>query len=249
MQRIFHPVYTHHQSTTEDLRFPSTSTTAELTDRVSFGYRALIAFTMRNHRKIPKKLSGKDLLAKPSFEVDRGVLREFAELASNLGFASPEIVRMQQCPIPAEAVTTAVSGQSRPSLIVEGCGVPKAQRSGIPLTQSYNNDRQCLSLSLLHSDTEEVGDGIASLFVRKHTYQMFFGGWQPSSTLAALQERFERERQAVPQDETNFEQSQVAAQTRQEIEQAQRDALQARKEMEQAQQMAIQAQRQAEQVQ
>ena len=51
---------------------------------------------MRYYRKIPKKPSGKDLLAKPRAILNITRLREIANLANRLGFKSSEIIALEQ---------------------------------------------------------------------------------------------------------------------------------------------------------
>lgn len=126
MQRIFYDA--HRDKYTAQL-----STQTNLADRANFGYRSLVAHVMRKYRYIPKKPLGKDLLAKPTLEPDRAVLREFVDLARRLGFVSPEIIEMQQYPV--SAFTAAEPRHSRPPIVTDGCGEPKAHRSGMPHTK------------------------------------------------------------------------------------------------------------------
>jgi hypothetical protein len=196
MQRLFSNTReTASQATVQISDAALMSTSTNLADRVNFGYRSLIAFAMGNHRRIPKKPSGKDLLAKPTLEPDKAALREFADLAWSLGFTSPEIIDMQRHPI--STATAAGPPNSRPLLVTDGCGVSKEQRSGTPRNRAYKDDGPFLLLNHLHGDTEETGEGITSFFVRKHIYLAFFGKWRPNSTIATMQERFVQERQAM----------------------------------------------------
>ena len=168
MQRIFSDTY--EAANISDAALMSTST--NLADRVNFGYRSLIVFAMRNYRSIPKKPSGKDLLAKSTLEPDKAVLREFADLARSLGFVSPEIIDMQQHPI--SAVTAARAGHFRPLLVTDGCGKTKAQKNNIPRNRTYKDNSQFLLLNYLYSNTEKIRKKITSFFIRKYIYGIFF---------------------------------------------------------------------------
>ena len=127
MQRLLsNPRETANQATVQMSNAALMSASTDLVDRLNFGYRSLIAFAMRNHRRIPKKPSGKDLLAKPTLEPDRVVLHEFADLAWSLGFTSPEIIDMQQHPI--TTATSAEPGNSRPLLVTDGSGTQGTEK-------------------------------------------------------------------------------------------------------------------------
>ena len=199
MERIFFDAEGMPQDLMDTTEKTIVPTSMSLTRRLSFGYRSLIVFAMRNYRRIPKKPSGKDLLAKPTLEVDKTVLREFADLARNLGFHSPEINEMQNFPAPA--TTEAASVHPTPILVADGPGVSKGSRSGMPRVQAYNDERQFLALDHLHRDTEEVGEGITSIFVRKDIYRSFFGEWSPNETTRTAQERPRQNTQGMAQTE------------------------------------------------
>ena len=173
-----------HQSTVDTA---GTTASATLAQQIAFGYRSLIVFAMKNYRRLPKKPSGKELLAKPIVEVDKTLLCEFANLARNLGFNSPEINEMQS--FTGLANTETASVHIVPLLVADGPGVPKKNRSGMPYVQEYNNERELLSLDHLHLNTEEVGEGITSFFVRKDIYLSFFGEWNPEETIETAQKR------------------------------------------------------------
>ena len=198
MRRIFFDADgTPRHSTMETAGNIAVPTSAILAQRIAFGYRSLIVFAMKNYRRLPKKPSSKELLAKPIAEVDKTLLGEFAHLARNLGFNSPEINEIQS--FTGSANTETVSIYTVPLLVTNGPGVPKKNRSGMPHVQEYSDERQLLSLDHLHLNTEEVGEGITSFFVRKDIYLSFFGEWNPNETIVTAQERTRQTPRATAQ--------------------------------------------------
>ena len=141
--------------------------------RIDLGYRQLCAFAMRYHREIPKKPSGKDLLAKPRATLDTTRLREMADLANRLGFESSEITALKQ--FPKSADPTLVRGNEKPALITDGPGEIRKDRCGIPHTQNYEEDRKFLFITHLLDNRYEQSEGITSYFRLRSTYLKFYG--------------------------------------------------------------------------
>jgi len=141
--------------------------------RIDLGHRQLCAFAMRYHREIPKKPSGKDLLAKPRAMLDTTKLREMADLANRLGFESSEITALKQ--FPKSADPPIVRGNEKPALVTEGPGETRKDRCGMPHVQNYEEDRKFLFITHLHDDRDEQSEGITSYFRLKSTYLKFYG--------------------------------------------------------------------------
>ncbi len=141
--------------------------------RIDLGYRQLCAFAMRYHREIPKKPSGKDLLAKPRAMLDTTRLREMADLANRLGFESSEITAFKQ--FPKSADSTIIRGNGKPTLVTDGPGEIRKDRCGMPHTQNYEEDRKFLFITHLHDDKDEQSEGITSYFRLRSTYLKFYG--------------------------------------------------------------------------
>lgn len=98
------------------------SSNPNLTDQYGFEIQKLYTYTMRHFLDMPRKINTKYALAKATIRVDRIVLREFAELASYLGFESPEIIKLREHPHPIAATQS----RSLKQLLVEnGLGKPK----------------------------------------------------------------------------------------------------------------------------
>jgi len=135
--------------------------------------RQLWAFAMRYHREIPRRSSGKDLLAKPTVILNTAKLREMADLADRLGFESPEIRALQQYPRSQE--TAVATGNNRPVLVTDGPGETRRERCGMPYIQSYEEDRKFLFITHLHDDRNEQSEGITSFFRLRSVYLKFYG--------------------------------------------------------------------------
>src|SRR5271170_5825862 len=124
---------------------------------------------------VPKMLE-----RKPFMSVSWGCLSlQAACLAASLGFASPQITELQKYPSPAP--TNLITTHSRPLLVTTGSGEKKKWRCGTPTKRAYEKDGQFLVVGLLHSETEEEGEGITSFFVRKSMYLAFMGRPDPHS--------------------------------------------------------------------
>jgi hypothetical protein len=120
----------------------------------------------------------KDCVKRAAPTADPAVLRRFADLAGELGFADPlgfegtGIATLRQYPA-SRAVNPP---RSRPPLLVtSGPGVKKAQICRIPHSLAYEEDRDALFISYLYDERQEQGEGITSFFVRKYVYLAFFG--------------------------------------------------------------------------
>jgi len=150
-----------------------TSSPASLADRVDLGYRQLHAYAMRHYLQMPREPKGKELLARLMVNTDETVLRDFADLADRLGFGSPEITALKQCP--KSTVARARSERSKPLLVTDGAGEIKKRRCGLPRVEDYVEDGEFLFVNHLHNEEEEQGEGITSFFVRKPVYFAFFG--------------------------------------------------------------------------
>jgi len=141
--------------------------------RIDLRYRQLCAFAMRYYREIPKKLSGKDLLAKPRAMLDTTRLREMVDLANLLGFESSEIIALKQ--FPKSADPTIVRGNERPALVTDGLGEIRKDRCGMPHAQNYEEDRKFLFITHLHEDRDEQSEWITSYFRLRSMYLKFYG--------------------------------------------------------------------------
>ena len=141
--------------------------------RLNQGYRQLYCFAMRHHREIPKKPTGKDLLARPTPPVDTARLREMADLATRLGFQSSEISALREYPKSANSAVTTESHS--PFLVTDGPGEAERCRCGIRRTQDYEENRQYMFIRHLHDNRYEQGEGITCFFRFRSMYWKFFG--------------------------------------------------------------------------
>ncbi|KAG4420625.1 hypothetical protein IFR04_006215 [Cadophora malorum] len=140
--------------------------------QIDYGIRQLFAFAMREYPFIPREPEKEDLLLQqPRAHADPSVLHCFADLASDLGFASDEITALQRLGTAAKRTYP----RSRPILVTSGSGVAPARRCGKPRIQSFKADRNLLFVYHLHDTRQDQGDGITSFFVRKSVYLAFFG--------------------------------------------------------------------------
>ena len=155
----------------QETEFTFFSVPAGLTDRKDLGYRQLRAFAMRYYREIPKKPSGKSLLAKSRAMVDTTKLHEMADLADQLGFESSEIAALKQYLKSEESVM--VTQNDRPLLITDGSGEARQERCEMPHIQSYEENRKYLFISHLHDDKDEQAEGITFFFQLRSVYLKF----------------------------------------------------------------------------
>lgn len=135
-------------------------------DRFDFAQRQLWLFLIRHYKSIPRQRQShnRKLLAKAEHrEADEDILSEFATLAHDLGFTSPDIERLrrqmphtQQCSIAP----------------LQSTGSPR-RRNGIPHNCTYEGDKELLFLHNLHRHVSE--ENFTSFFVLKSVYLAFFG--------------------------------------------------------------------------
>ena len=106
------------------------------------GYRQLWAFAMRHYPQMPSDPKGKELLMRSTTNVDKTVLRDFAELAEHLAFELPEITALKQHP--TTTVVRTLFNKSKPLFVADGAGVRKKRRCRLPSVQEYLEDSDSL---------------------------------------------------------------------------------------------------------
>jgi len=154
----------------EDSFLDQAATPAECVD---LGVRQLIALAMRDYPAMPADPIKEDPVQTAPTKADPAVLRRLADLAFELGFDTPQIRALKEYPILRTARRE--SSSSPPLHVTSGRGVAMPARSGIPRTKAYEEDRDSLFITHLHSEQQDRGEGITSFFVRKSVYLAFFG--------------------------------------------------------------------------
>ena len=99
---------------------------------------------------MPRETVKEDLVKQATAKADKVVLRRLADLASQLGFDSPEITILKR--YPSSRTTREDDQQSRPLLVTTGPGLAKAQRCGKPHSRAFEEDRNFLSIHHLHDE-------------------------------------------------------------------------------------------------
>ena len=215
-----------------------TTTRGSTADQMEFGCRHLVAFAMRRYRDIPRAPVREDVLSKARPTADRAVLRQYAELATRLGFESPEIDDLMMTPqIP---VSQALQPQTTPPLVTSGRGEDIEQRCGLPKLAAFEEDRDSLFVHHLDDERDECGEGITSFFVRRWVYLDFLGrprGTVRLASAAGEQEGQEHAQQNQAQVQREREAQEREVQEREEQAQREQEAREreAREREEQAQ--------------
>ncbi|CZT41140.1 uncharacterized protein RSE6_00835 [Rhynchosporium secalis] len=146
-------------------------------DCIDLGIRQLVALAMRKYPAMVADHVKEDPVQIALTKADPAVLRSLADLAHELGFDSHEIRALKEHP---SRSTARLDSPPPPLHVTSGCGIAVPARSGIPRTKSYEEDRDCLFITDLHSEQQHRGEGITSFFVRKSVYLAFFS--RPMST-------------------------------------------------------------------
>ena len=153
-------------------------------DRVDLGWRQLVALAMRYYPYMPRDPIKEDAVKKATTRADQAVLRQLADLAYQLGFESTQIHALRQ------HSSSRIAGDDDPQFpplhVTSGAGIEMRQRSGIPRTQAYKEDRYSLFINPLHDTQAYQGEGITSFFVRKSVYLAFFGRPDEASIIHSL---------------------------------------------------------------
>ncbi|XMA20304.1 hypothetical protein WAI453_013095 [Rhynchosporium graminicola] len=126
---------------------------------------------MREYPSMPRERKREDLLQQLRAHAVPSVLHCFADLASDLGFASDEIKALKQL----GTDTRRTCPRSRPILVTSGPGIALSVRCGKPRCRSFEADRNLLFIDHLHDTRQDQGDSIISFYVRKSVYLVFFG--------------------------------------------------------------------------
>ena len=127
---------------------------------------------MRYYRKVPKKPTGRDLLARPIPTVDNTSLRKMADLASRLGFESSEIGASKDHP--ASIYSTALNENHRPFLVTEGPKEAQKYRYGILRIEDHEENRKYMFIPYLYENRDEQGEGITYFYRLRSVYLKFF---------------------------------------------------------------------------
>lgn len=177
-------------------------------ERLETAYLQVQLYLIRHYPLMPPDpKNNNELLAKLArAKPDKRIIFEIAELARQLGFASPEISTLinsspdhqiaqsallkarkpgryrydrQQFDILVNQIVNlfveAIPNQSDLSLGLLADSAIKLQvRSGVPQTQTYNQDSPLLFLDRLYANIP-FADTITSFFVRRYVYFVFFG--------------------------------------------------------------------------
>ncbi|PVH72066.1 hypothetical protein DL98DRAFT_383223, partial [Cadophora sp. DSE1049] len=147
-------------------------------DCIDLGIRQLVALAMRYYPAMKADPVKENPVRMAPTKADPAVLRSLAELASRLGFDTPQIRELIR--YPSLRTVRLDSSPSMPLHVTSGDGVAMDHRSGIPRTEAYEEDRVFLFVTQLHNEQQNWGEGITSFFVRKSVYLAFFG--RPTST-------------------------------------------------------------------
>jgi hypothetical protein len=125
---------------------------------------------MKDYRDLPKQSVRKNLVEIARPKADSEVLQKFASFANQLGFSTPQIERLKGMePLTFSEVEALVP-------VPKTAVVKIKRRSGMPQTNTFEEDRQHIFLhNLFQSD--EVGEGITSFYVLKSWFNAFFGTW------------------------------------------------------------------------
>lgn len=117
-------------------------------DRVDLRWRQLVAFAMRYYPYMPRDPIRGDAVRKATTRADQAVLRQLADLAYQLGFESPQIHALRQ------HSSLRIAGDDDPEFlplhITSDSGIEMRQRSRIPRTKAYKEDRDSLFINHLH---------------------------------------------------------------------------------------------------
>ena len=156
-------------------------------DQIDLGYRQIIACAMRNYPGMPREPVKEDLIKQSTAKADEAVLRMIADLATELGFESPQITALKQHA--GSKNTQENFPHSRPLLVTTGPGVSRNQRYGKPRSRAFEEDHAFLFIDYLHDERQEQSEGITSFFVRQSVYFAFFGRPAKTSTASSRNPR------------------------------------------------------------
>ncbi|KAK5400800.1 hypothetical protein LTR06_011260 [Exophiala xenobiotica] len=115
-------------------------------EQTESGCRQIIAFAMRNFLEIPQESVNRDVTVRP------------------------RTMALEERAVPPVARESSV-----PVLVTSGPGEKLQQRCGLPIVETFQEDREFLFLRHLHRDQDQQGEGITSFFVLKAIYLAFLG--------------------------------------------------------------------------
>ncbi len=148
------------------------SVPASFARRIDLRYRQLHAFAMRYHCEMSRKLSGKNLLAKPRAMLDTTRLREMTDLVNRLKFESLEIIALKQ--FSKSADSTIVEENERSALVTNDSEEIRKDRCEMSHVQNYEENHKFLFITHLYDDRNEQFEGITFYFRLRFTYLKFY---------------------------------------------------------------------------
>ncbi|KAH8655613.1 hypothetical protein BX600DRAFT_440113 [Xylariales sp. PMI_506] len=136
-------------------------------DRFNLGERILWLFSLRNYKRLKPPRRGQKLLVKAEPErVNEAVLHEFAVLAYEIGFKSPNIGRILRRHTQHEP--------NRHYGMYKHNSIENPQRRyGLPIEYTYEQDKNLLYLHKMHQEVRD--EKLTSFFILKSVYFTFFG--------------------------------------------------------------------------
>jgi len=121
---------------------------------------------------MPRDLKEKELLARYTINVNRTMLREFANLIERLSFESSKIIALKKHSHARDARNSLEN--SKPLLVTNGVEMKKKRRCELSSVKEYLEDNEFLFINHLHDVDEKQDESITSFFVRKFIYSAFF---------------------------------------------------------------------------
>ena len=108
---------------------------------------------MRYYPYLLRETVREDVVKQATAKANPAVLRRLADLASRLGFNSPEITALKQ--YPSSSAVQENDEQSRPLLVTTSPGLTRAQRYGKPHSRAFKEDRNFLFIDYLHDKRQD----------------------------------------------------------------------------------------------
>lgn len=162
-------------------------TSGNSNDRIELGYRQIMVFVMRHLLELPRRASDDSAKVRPRLNPSKGLLYRFARLAFRLGFGSPEIHALLIDEDDSEGYQAPATFTSNgPLMVSSGSGVKLRRRCGLPILDTFRNDREFLFLHYLHDVQTHRDEDITSYFVLKATYFAFLGQSKSDIDLSPL---------------------------------------------------------------
>lgn len=145
---------------------------ASLTNRANLDYRQLYIYVIYYYLQIFRKFKEKELLTRLIVNIDKTMLRDFANLVNRLDFKLLEIIVLKQ--YLKSTIARARFERSKSLIVINSVDKIKKQKYKLLRVENYVKNDEFLFVNYLHKKKKKQDKEIFFFFFWKFVYFVFF---------------------------------------------------------------------------